>query len=257
MTSRHFVLLHGACNGAWIWYKVSALLKEAGHKVTAIDLASSGIHPKKWEEVNSFLEYSEPLLTFMESLPSDGEKVVIVAHSLGGYSASIAMERFPEKVSLCVFVTASMLGPDFTYELVAEKFKELSAPMMDTVFTYGNGRDKTPTVAMVGPKYMEFINYRKCPREDLELGLLLVRPTPVFDQEQAAIDTRVTKEKYGSIPRVFVVCDGEQKGAFQMWQVENNPPNEHILIEDSDHMIMLSRPGPLVDYILKVAAKYL
>ncbi|CAN1829348.1 Methyl jasmonate esterase 1 [Linum perenne] len=166
MKSRHFVLLHGACNGAWIWYKVSALLKEAGHKVTAIDLASSGINPKKWEEVKSFVEYSEPLLKFMESLPSDGEKVVIVAHSLGGYSASIAMERFPEKVSLGVFVTASMLGPEFTYEMVADKvlcvdcrasIESVCVCMACMGFVLMN--------VLLGPKYMETISYRNSPRE--------------------------------------------------------------------------------------------
>ncbi|CAN1829343.1 Methyl jasmonate esterase 1 [Linum perenne] len=216
---RHFVLVHGACHGAWCWYKVSEGLTKAGHKVTAIDLASSGINPKKWEEVKSFVEYSEPLLKFMESLPSDGEKVVIVAHSLGGYSASIAMERFPEKVSLGVFVTASMLGPEFTYEMVADK---------------------------------------NSPREDLELGLVCVRPTPVFDQEQAAKDTRVTKERYGTIPRVFVLCDADHphKGPFQWWQVKNNPPNEYVEIEGSDHMVMFSKPGPLSEYLIKVGQKY-
>ncbi|CAN1288725.1 Methyl jasmonate esterase 1 [Linum perenne] len=226
MKSRHFVLLHGACNGAWIWYK-----------------ASSGINPKKWEEVKSFVEYSEPLLKFMESLPSDGEKVVIVAHSLGGYSASIAMERFPEKVSLGVFVTASMLGPEFTYEMVADKVLCV---------------DCRASIESVCVCMMETKNYRNSPREDLELGLVCVRPTPVFDQEQAAKDTRVTKERYGTIPRVFVLCDADHphKGPFQWWQVKNNPPNEYVEIEGSDHMVMFSKPGPLSEYLIKVGQKY-
>ncbi|CAN1829349.1 Methyl jasmonate esterase 1 [Linum perenne] len=257
MKSRHFVLLHGACNGAWIWYKVSALLKEAGHKVTAIDLASSGINPKKWEEVKSFVEYSEPLLKFMESLPSDGEKVVIVAHSLGGYSASIAMERFPEKVSLGVFVTASMLGPEFTYEMVADKSAGTSAHYMDTQVIYGNGPDKPPTAVLLGPKYMETISYRNSPREDLELGLMLIRPNPTLDEDQAEKDTVVTKEKYGTVPRAFVVCDDEEDGTFQWWQIENNPPDEHVVIQGSDHMVMFSKPGPFSSYLLQLGEKYL
>ena len=42
----HFVLIHGACHGAWCWYKVATLLKSSGHKVIALDVAASGIHPK-------------------------------------------------------------------------------------------------------------------------------------------------------------------------------------------------------------------
>ncbi|CAN1288720.1 Methyl jasmonate esterase 1 [Linum perenne] len=253
---RHFVLVHGACHGAWCWYKVSEGLTKAGHKVTAVDLAASGLDPRNVEDVGSVVEYSEPLISFLESVP---EKVVIVAHSLGGYSASIAMERFPEKVSLGVFVTASMLGPEFTYEMVADKvlcvdcrasIESVCVCMACMGFVLMND--------MLGPVYMETKNYRNSPREDLELGLVCVRPTPVFDQEQAAKDTRVTKERYGTIPRVFVLCDADHphKGPFQWWQVKNNPPNEYVEIEGSDHMVMFSKPGPLSEYLIKVGQKY-
>ncbi|CAN0920294.1 Methyl jasmonate esterase 1 [Linum grandiflorum] len=173
----HFVLVHGACHGAWCWYKVGALMKDAGHKVTAIDLAASGIHPKKVEDVHSILDYSEPLLTFLDSLPShddgdDDDKVIVVAHSLGGYSLSIAMERFPHKISVGVFVIASMLGPDLTYKLVGQKYAELAADYMDTQLIFGNGPHKPPTAALVGPKYMETTSYRKSPRQEMAMEML-------------------------------------------------------------------------------------
>ncbi|MCD7462970.1 hypothetical protein HAX54_049694 [Datura stramonium] len=39
------------------------------------------------------------------------EKVILVGHSLGGFAISKAMEIFPEKISVAVFVTALMPGP--------------------------------------------------------------------------------------------------------------------------------------------------
>ncbi|KAF2308136.1 hypothetical protein GH714_035608 [Hevea brasiliensis] len=60
-------------HGAWTWYKLTPVLEAAGHKVTALDLAASGIDPRQIEQIGSFDEYSEPLLTFMASLP-EGEK---------------------------------------------------------------------------------------------------------------------------------------------------------------------------------------
>ncbi|CAN1803230.1 Methyl jasmonate esterase 1 [Linum perenne] len=117
---RHFVLVHGACHGAWCWYKVSAELKRAGHEVTTLDLAACGINPKRFEDVHSLVEYSEPLLTFLGSL-GDKDKVVLVAHSMSGFSLCIAMERFPGKISVAVFVGATMLGPDLPYDVVAEE----------------------------------------------------------------------------------------------------------------------------------------
>lgn len=116
----HFVLVHGAFHGAWCWYKVITLLKSAGHKVTALDLGASGINPKQVHELHSILDYFEPLMEFMASLPAE-ERVILVGHSLGGLCLSAAMERFPEKVSVAVFATALMPGPDFTFASIEEE----------------------------------------------------------------------------------------------------------------------------------------
>ena len=107
---KHFVLAHGVCHGSWCWYRLIALLKQAGHRVTALDLGACGINPKQLNEITSIWDYVDPLMEFMASLPQ-GESVILVGHSYAGLCISLAMESFPEKVSLGVFVTAYM--PDF------------------------------------------------------------------------------------------------------------------------------------------------
>ncbi|GLT39049.1 hypothetical protein SLA2020_132570 [Shorea laevis] len=82
MSKKHFVLVHGACHGAWCWYKVAYLLKSAGNKVTALDLAASGIHSKQVHELRSLSDHFEPLMEFMASLRPE-EKVILVGHSMG------------------------------------------------------------------------------------------------------------------------------------------------------------------------------
>lgn len=111
---RHFVLVHGACHGAWCWYKVSSLLKSVGYKVTALDMAASGIHPKQAHEVKCVAEYCEPLIEFLGSLPQE-ERVILVGHSLGGLWISMAMEQFPDKIAVAVFVAAFMPGPHLSF----------------------------------------------------------------------------------------------------------------------------------------------
>ncbi|CAL1386292.1 unnamed protein product [Linum trigynum] len=257
---RHFVLVHGAGHGAWCWYKVIAELKQAGHKVTALDMAASGIDRRQVEDVHSsVVEYSEPLFTFMASLPAGGEKVILVGHSMAGFTLCMAMERFPEKVSVAVFVSAGMLGPDLTFEMADKKYAEFSvmADPMDSQVIYGNGPDKPPTAFLLGPKFMETQFYRFSPRQDLELGITLVRPCPTWDNEEARKDTVLTMEKYGTVPRAYVVCDKEKDGAFQWWLIENNPPKEHVVIPGSDHMVMFSQPLPLCQYLLELGSKYL
>ena len=116
----HFVLVHGAGHGAWCWYKLTALLEAAGHKVTVMDLAGCGINPKQRSEVNSLQRYVEPLMEAMGSVP-EGEKVVLVGHSFGGFAVAFAMEAFAEKFSLAVFVAAVIIPPNSTlYEFYSQ-----------------------------------------------------------------------------------------------------------------------------------------
>nr|CAB3475346.1 unnamed protein product [Digitaria exilis] len=104
---KHFILVHGLCHGAWCWYKVATQLRAAGHRVTALDLAAAGAHPARLDEVRSFEEYSRPLLDAVAGA-GDGEGLVLVGHSHGGLSLTLAMERFPRKVATAVFVAAAM-----------------------------------------------------------------------------------------------------------------------------------------------------
>lgn len=113
MEQKHFVLVHGACHGAWSWYKIKPLLESSGHRVTALDLAASGINAKSIKDVHSMAEYSEPLLELLASLPQN-EKVILVGHSLGGLNLALAMEKYPEKISVAVFMTAFM--PDTIHQ---------------------------------------------------------------------------------------------------------------------------------------------
>ncbi|KAK4435552.1 Polyneuridine-aldehyde esterase [Sesamum alatum] len=67
-------------------------------------------YPKRVEELRSFSDYCQPLLEFLMDLPQ-GEKVVLVGHSMGGACISLAMEKFRQKIAVAVFTTAFMPGP--------------------------------------------------------------------------------------------------------------------------------------------------
>ncbi|XP_059623766.1 methyl jasmonate esterase 1-like isoform X2 [Cornus florida] len=210
---RHFVLVHGACHGAWCWYKLATLLRSAGHRVTALDMAASGVHPKRLDEVCSLLDYCEPLTEFMEYLPVD-DRVVLVGHSMGGICISVAMERYPEKISFAVFITAFMPGPNLDF----------------------------PTIN----------------QEDFTLASLLVRPLASFNEAEVLKEISLTKEKYGSVRRVYIVSDQDNviKEDLQRWMIENNPTDEVQAISGSDHMVMFSKPQELCTFLQEIAVNY-
>ncbi|KAB5547743.1 hypothetical protein DKX38_011149 [Salix brachista] len=102
---------------------------------------------------------------------------------------------------------------------------------MDTQFVFGNGPDNPPTALVLGPNYM----------------------ASSLKTEKAVV---VTKEKYGSVRRIYVVCD-EENDPKQTWMIENNPVDEVMVISDSDHMAMFSKPQELCSCLLDIGDRYL
>ncbi|KAJ6288582.1 hypothetical protein OIU76_024548 [Salix suchowensis] len=254
---KHFVLVHGACHGAWCWYKVATLLKSAGNKVTALDMAASGLHPNRVEELRDISDYFEPLMEFMKSLPPE-ERVILVGHSMGGLCNSVAMERFPEKISCAVFAAAIMPGPDLSFTAASEEYVRQMNSFMDSQYMFDNGPNNPPTSLLFGHDCMSIQMYQLSPTEDLTLAMLLLRPHPLFSPEASQEKVWVTKERFGSVPRVYIICeqDNIMKEALQRWMIENNPPDEVKVVSGSDHMLMFSKPQETCSCLLEIAKNY-
>ncbi|CAI0554243.1 unnamed protein product [Linum tenue] len=233
----HFVLVHGACHGAWCWYKVVPLLTQAGYKVTALDLAACGIHPKQVTELGSVSDYLAPLMELMTSLTGEEEKVILVGHSMGCVGISAAMEKFAEKVAGAVFVAAMMPAPHPVTLNYTENFMQCLKQMdfMDSQFSFHDGPENPPTSVLFGPKAMSTKLYQLSPPEDLTLGMMLIRPCPLFNDAETEAEIALTSEKYGSVPRAYVVCEADEiiKPDLQRWMIENNPTdmsNPYLLL---------------------------
>ncbi|KAH6791422.1 hypothetical protein C2S51_006428 [Perilla frutescens var. frutescens] len=252
----HFVLVHGACHGAWCWYKVATRLRSEGHRVTALDMAASGAHPKRAEELGSITDYFEPLMEFFEALPPE-EAAVVVGHSFGGVCISVAMEKFPRKIALAVFVTALMPGPRFALSAIVEEHQKQIDSYMDTKYLFGNGNEQPPTSMLFGPQFMASHFYQLSPPEDLSLASFAARPQPLYRPE-SEFREELSEEKYGSVRRVFVVCEEDKilKQEFQEWMIQSNPVDEVKIISGADHMIMLSKSNLLCDCLNDFAHKY-
>ncbi|XP_042485904.1 polyneuridine-aldehyde esterase-like [Macadamia integrifolia] len=244
---KHFVLIHGACHGAWCWYKLETLLTSAGHKVTSLDLAASGINPKQVQDLNSITDYFEPLMEFMASLSQD-EQVILVGHSHNGLSISVAMERFPQNISVAVFISAIMPSPTNSVVAIQEEYERLAK---DSSMQRKYWFDVLPSLDQLSRQY------QKSPPEDLTLATKLVRPMGFYGIEDMAKETAVTEEKYGSVSRVFVLCDEDiLLKAFLKLMIKLSPPDEVKEIPGSDHMVMMSKPQELCAYLLDVADRY-
>lgn len=94
--------------------------------------------------------------------------------------------------------------------------------------------------------------------QDVELATMLMRPLRLFSEEDMSKELKLSKKKYGSVNRVFLISDGDLVGRrdFQLWMIERNPPNRVVEIRGSDHMVMMSKPLELWEHLQKIAANY-
>ncbi|KAL3538913.1 hypothetical protein ACH5RR_002279 [Cinchona calisaya] len=255
---KHFVLVHGACHGAWSWYKLMELLRSAGHNVTALDLAASGINPKQVYDVKHISDYFQPLRDFMSHSIPPHERFILVGHSYGGLAISQAMEMFPEKIAVAVFVTALMPGPRLNVSTLNQESLRRQSSILDSHFLYDNGPNNPPTVFVFGPKHLSSKVYQRSPSEDLALATVLLRPMYLYTDEDLSKELMLSTRKYGSVSRVFIIADEDKLAgkAFQRWMIEKNPPDEVDEIKGSDHMVMISKPVELLVRLHCIAGKY-
>ncbi|CAK8539789.1 unnamed protein product [Lathyrus sativus] len=250
----HFVLVHGVCVGAWCWYKLKPQLESIGHKVTTLDLAACGTNTQKIEDVDTFADYSKPLLEFLASLDPN-EKVILVGHSFGGMSIALAMEKFPEKIAVGIFIAAftpdTLHQPSYVLQQYIERYP--MSGWLDTEFSF----DERKMNVLTGLNFLSTKFFQLCSKEDFELVKILRRKGSLFVEDLSEVGN-LSKERYESVPRAYVVANEDLAIPieFQKWMIQNAGIDVVNVINGADHMAMLSKPQQLCLSLLGIANKY-
>jgi pimeloyl-ACP methyl ester carboxylesterase len=93
-----FALIHGGGGSAWDWHLVAPELREHGHDPVAVDLPSE-------DDSAGWSEYADTVVQAV----GDRSDLVVVGHSLGGFTAPLVCARIP--VELLVLVAAMIPSP--------------------------------------------------------------------------------------------------------------------------------------------------
>jgi pimeloyl-ACP methyl ester carboxylesterase len=96
-----FVLVPGAGGSAWYWHRVVSELRARGHEALSVDLPGA-------DESSGLPEYTDAVVAAI----GDHDDVVLVAQSMGGFTAPMACDRVP--VGLLVLVNAMVPLPGET-----------------------------------------------------------------------------------------------------------------------------------------------
>lgn len=162
--TKKIVLVHGEGFGAWCWYKTIALLEESGLLPISLDLSGSGINMMNTNNVTTLVDYSKPLVDYLQSLSED-EKVILVGHSGGGACVSYALEHFPEKIDKAVFLCATMVSNgQKPFNVFAEQLGSAELFLQESKsLIFGNGNDMPPTGFMFEKQQMHGLYFNQSP----------------------------------------------------------------------------------------------
>lgn len=236
----HIVLVHGAWHGAWCWAGVAPLLRARGHGVTAIDLPGRWRSPAAQAAITAD-DYVQAVLQVLRTVPTPA---VLVGHSLGGASISLAAEAAPERVHRLVYLTAFLVPPGQTVGALAGADRASRIPSAVR-------RDAATGSSAIDPARAREVFFHDCTDEDVRMAQQLLSPEPGVMGRTAL---RLTPERFGSVDRAFIECLQDRAitlDAQRAMQVAL--PCRQVLALDSSHSPFFSHPGALADLLSQLA----
>jgi pimeloyl-ACP methyl ester carboxylesterase len=228
----HYLLVHGAWGGGWVWDDVAPRLEDLGHQVTVVDqLPSAGTDPGALGDLRSDAARVRQVLAGID------EPVVLVGHSYGG-----------------MVITEVADDPRVRHSVyVAAFWPERGQSLLDLA---GGG----PLPAWIEPRddgSLAVTRDLDTVREALCADLSREQAAAFHDrlvlQSVAALTTPSTAPERGH-PATYVVCAQESDNSIPVAAQEAMASRaERVVRLSSAHMAQLSVPDELARALADVA----
>ena len=277
-----FVLVHGAWHGAWCYERVTALLAGHGHAAVARDLPAHGLqarfpvsYSRRPLDASAFGsevspvagttldDYVDSVIATIDQVRTLGhDRVVLVAHSMGGLVATAVAQRSPDKLAKLVYLTAFMPKsgvPGISYIQAPENAGELVSPQL-------LANPQTTGALRMDPRSAD-ATYRANGKlaffgdlsatEHEAVANLLTSDVPVAP---FATPIELTTTRWGAVPRHYIKCSQDMaiRPALQQRFIDEadafvpaNPTRVHSL--NSSHSPFFSQPAVLADLLMRIA----
>ena len=229
---KRFLLIHGACHGAWCWERVVPLLEASGHRVLTPDLpgrGDKGAPGWRW----TLKAYADAIV---EEAQQAGGPVIAVGHSMGGPVISAAAEAAPEWFERLVYVSAFLpIDGDSLVSIAAmDKHSDL----------HGASRVSWPKgVVVINPDRLAPVYYGDCSKADLDWVGARIVPESL---RPSLAKVRLTK-RFQSVPRSYIRCTQDRGLSIQMQdRLMERQPCQHVASLDASHSPFLSMPDKFV-----------
>jgi pimeloyl-ACP methyl ester carboxylesterase len=235
------VLVHGAWGGAWIWRRVLAPLRAAGHEVHAVTLTGDGERAHLRHPGITLQTHIDDVLGLIDA--EELSDIVLVGHSYGGMVitgvADALLARGTDLLRHLVYVDAMVPVPGEGWgdghppEIVQARLAAARA--------YGNALPPPdPEGFGLAGEDRAWLLRRQVPHP---FGMYRV-PLP-FDGE-----------RWSRVPRTFVDCTAPAYPTIEaMRRRVRQQPGWHVREMATGHCPMVSQPQQLVRLLLEAAAQ--
>jgi pimeloyl-ACP methyl ester carboxylesterase len=239
----HFVLVHGAFSGAWIWGPLSERLQANGHTVQAFDLPCAGDDHRPVSEAT--LDTCAERLC--EVLTSNAEPAIVVGNSMGGVIATQGAARCPGHVKALVYVAAFIPRDGQSLLAITQQPEGADDQVQANITVEGE-----PPVALLPDAAAHHALYGCCTDEVAAWAIARKRPQPVAP---FVTPVSIPAGALDGIERYYVMCTRDRSIPLplQRRMVAENPCADVVEL-DTDHTPHLSMPDELAAALNRFAA---
>lgn len=229
-----FVLLPGAGSDSWYWHLVVPRLRAHGHDVVTVDLPCD-------DDSAGLAEYADTVVTTVTDAVGDRGDLVVVAQSMGAFTAPLVCDRLP--VGLLVLVAGMTPAPG---ESPGDWWDNTGQPAAQREQALREGRDPE-----AGPDLLELFFHDVPP--DVVAAALERGEKP---QSQTPFEQVWPLRRWPDVPTRFLLCRHDRlfPADFQRRVVRQRlgiVPDEL----DSGHLPALSSPAELTRRLLAYHAE--
>jgi len=235
----HYILVHGAWEGAWSWNETRPTLEQKGHKVTAVALPGSPENEHNLAQVtmNSYVQ------TVVDAINQADGKITLVGHSLAGAIISQAAEHVPDKIEKLYYVAAFLLEN-------GDSILEAMQRDPDGEFLPELTFAEDQSYATASETTWRSKAFHDVTEKDIQGALSYVKDLPQATEPFVA-KVVVTDEKFGRVPKAYIrtsldkmVSPKLQDEMLGNWNVDQI----HTL--EAGHFPTLSLPKQLAELLL-------
>src|ERR1700753_867663 len=241
------IMVHGSWHWGGCFQKVADRLAVAGYPVATPDLTSHGYSSSSYDSFKSIEEYARPVEAILRA-PS--EKVVLVGHSMGVVTLTYLAEKYPEKISKLIYLTAFM-APNgkkaLDYILLNTKIPA-AKELFQVASQVNDGRGLKLDLDQRSLVKAAF--YADCSDHDVEIAAKNVLPITSTVPDQTV--STVTAKRFGRIPRVYIECTEDKAIPIETQRLMiKDLPGAKVASLKTSHSSFFSQPEALAKLIME------